>query len=29
MVMLMLDTCFLIDYQREVKAKHRGKVAGF
>ena len=29
MVMLMVDTCFLIDYQREVKAKHRGKVAGF
>jgi tRNA(fMet)-specific endonuclease VapC len=29
MVMLMVDTCFLIDYQREVKAKRRGKVADF
>jgi tRNA(fMet)-specific endonuclease VapC len=29
MVMLMIDTCFLIDYQREVKAKKRGPVAAF
>ena len=27
--MLMVDTCFLIDYQREVKAKRRGAVATF
>jgi len=27
--MLMIDTCFLIDYQREVKAKQPGKVAAF
>jgi len=27
--MLMVDTCFLIDYQREVKARHRGTVAAF
>lgn len=27
--MLMVDTCFLIDYQREVKAKQRGSVADF
>jgi tRNA(fMet)-specific endonuclease VapC len=25
----MIDTCFLIDYQREVKAKQRGPVAAF
>jgi tRNA(fMet)-specific endonuclease VapC len=27
--MLMIDTCFLIDYQREVKQKRRGPVASF
>lgn len=29
MVMLMIDTCFLIDYQHEVKAKTRGVVGAF
>lgn len=29
MAMLMIDTCFLIDYQREVKSKNRGPVASF
>jgi len=27
--MLMIDTCFLIDYQREAKAKRPGSVAAF
>lgn len=29
MVMLMVDTCFLIDYQRESKRRSHGKLAGF
>ncbi|MCC5838947.1 MAG: type II toxin-antitoxin system VapC family toxin [Opitutales bacterium] len=29
MVTLMIDTCLLIDYQREVKSKHPGAVASF
>jgi len=29
MVMLMIDTCFLIDYQREVKRRSPGPVVAF